>query len=133
MDGPGRTYEDWAEAHFTADELADPVISGEIADPDGDGLTNWQEFLAGTDPQDANSVLQITSVRQTVDGLELTWKAVAGHSYKIALSANAAGPYLPLEETIVATGDIGVVVLPVDAREHQLFFNVILVLNNSGD
>ncbi len=44
----------WAEAHFGS---ASPVagFSGPHDDPDGDGLTNLQEFLLGTDPLDANS------------------------------------------------------------------------------
>lgn len=48
----------WAAAHFTAAELADSNISGENADPDGDTLTNRQEFLTGTDPKSAASVLK---------------------------------------------------------------------------
>ena len=133
VDGAGRTYADWAAEHFTGEELAKLAISGEDADPDGDGLTNWQEFLAGTDPKDANPVLQITAVRQTADGLELKWKSMAGQTYKIAMATSVAGPYLPLEDTVVATGATGVVILPVDADERQLFFNVILVLNKTSD
>lgn len=133
VDGAGRTYADWAAENFTDEELANLAISGEDADPDGDGLTNWQEFLAGTDPKDANPVLQITAVRQTADGLELKWKSMAGQTYKIAMATSVAGPYLPLEDTVVATGATGVVILPVDVDERQLFFNVILVLNKTSD
>ena len=32
------------------------------ADPDGDGFSNLQEFLAGTDPTDSGSALRITSI-----------------------------------------------------------------------
>ena len=49
----------WRFAHFTAAELADPNISGPNADPDGDSASNLQEFLAGTDPRDAGSVLRV--------------------------------------------------------------------------
>ena len=45
----------WQEAHFTADQLADPGISGANADPDGDGITNAQEFAHSLDPETPNA------------------------------------------------------------------------------
>jgi len=40
-------FDAWRAARFTPGELADPLISGPAADPDGDGLTNLLEFFAG--------------------------------------------------------------------------------------
>jgi hypothetical protein len=40
----------WRADHFTAAELADPAVSGDDADPDGDGLNNLFEYAIGTDP-----------------------------------------------------------------------------------
>ena len=127
VDGPGRTYAAWAAAHFTAAELANPAISGPDADPDGDGLTNGQEFLAWTDPKSADSVLQVTGVNKVAGGLELKWHSVAGRRYKIALADNMFGPFLPLQETILATDENGSVLLPVDFQDRQMYFQVILV------
>lgn len=39
-------YNLWANSVFTYEELMNPLISGPSADPDNDGLTNHQEFLA---------------------------------------------------------------------------------------
>ena len=127
VDGPGRTYDDWAAEHFTAEELADPALSGHGADPDGDGLTNEQEFLAGTDPNDADSVLQITGVRRVEGGLALQWKSVPGRFYKIAVSDSLFGPFLPLEESILATAETEGVTVEGDFSGRQMFFQVILV------
>ena len=127
VDGPGRTYADWAAAHFTPEELADPALSGPDADPDGDHLTNGEEFLAWTDPNQPDSVLQISSVNRTSDGLELNWDSVAGRFYRIALSDSVAGPYLPLAEPILATDGNSSAKLSVDFQDRQMYFHVILV------
>jgi hypothetical protein len=52
-------YEKWAVSHFSAAELMTPALSGSSADPDRDGLTNHDEFLAGTDPRDQLSNLKL--------------------------------------------------------------------------
>ncbi|HAB15637.1 MAG TPA: hypothetical protein DCE44_04215, partial [Verrucomicrobiales bacterium] len=41
---PAKTFEDWRLTKFNAERLLDPLISGPGADPDGDGLTNEQEY-----------------------------------------------------------------------------------------
>ncbi|MGC6564881.1 MAG: alkaline phosphatase D family protein [Akkermansiaceae bacterium] len=51
----------WLAGHFTPAELDDPLISGDEADPDGDGFTNEQEFQFQTDPRDPRSQPQLTS------------------------------------------------------------------------
>lgn len=43
-------WQAWREAHFSAEQLADPNISGEAADPDNDDKLNIQEFAFGGDP-----------------------------------------------------------------------------------
>ena len=48
-------YEAWRRSHFSAAELSDPMISGDDADPDGDGLTNIVEGGNLLNPRVADS------------------------------------------------------------------------------
>jgi hypothetical protein len=56
-------------------------------DSDGDGMSNHQEFLAGTDPRDAASSLK--TVVQTVQGaLYFKWNTVPGKIYQMQFSSD---------------------------------------------
>ena len=52
-------------------------------DADGDGLTNLQEYLAGTDPRDANSKFEIDSITSDGGGRHIRFNAVAGKTYTL--------------------------------------------------
>lgn len=43
----------WQTEHFSAGEIADPNVSGLLADPDHDGLANLLEYALGLDPRSA--------------------------------------------------------------------------------
>jgi hypothetical protein len=49
------SIEAWRFARFGA-SATDPTIAGDMADPDGDGYTNLEEFTFGSDPLDSASV-----------------------------------------------------------------------------
>ena len=55
------------------------------ADPDGDGRSNLSEYLAGTNPKSAASILKITSSAFSSANREVTlnWASVDGRKYKI--------------------------------------------------
>jgi hypothetical protein len=67
----------WEQAHGTFVHVPDANDH-----PHGDGLTNWQEFLAGTHPNDAASHLKV-SVQATTNGIELEFLAISNRTYTI--------------------------------------------------
>ncbi len=55
--------------------------TADYADPDGDDLNNWQEWIAGTDPTSALSVLKMLSPGNGVSGVAVTWQSVTNRLY----------------------------------------------------
>ena len=49
-----RPADDWRKTNFTSLELADATISGDLADPDHDGLPNLMEYTLGMNPKVAD-------------------------------------------------------------------------------
>ena len=75
-------------------------INGANGDPDGDGFTNLQEYLAGTDPQDATSLLKITDLASA--GRVITWNSVPGRNYQVFSATNVNATFTALTGTITA-------------------------------
>lgn len=74
-------------------------------DSDGDGMSNYKEFLAGTDPTDANSVLKVR-LQATPQGLFLNWNSQPGLMYQVWSSPSAAGPWSKVGAPRFAAGSV---------------------------
>ena len=71
------------------------ILSQAAADADGDGASNWHEYIAGTDPTDPKSVLRVSTdqaVAQQGQDCVIHWPSVAGKHYLIERSTSLYGP-----------------------------------------
>jgi len=64
--------------------------SADLLDSDCDGLNNWQEWIAGTNPTNALSVLRLLSPAGDISGVTLSWQSVGGKTYYLQRSTNLA-------------------------------------------
>jgi hypothetical protein len=53
-----RPINSWRRANFSPSDLADPLVSGDLADPDQDGYANLTEYALGLPPKNAVSTNQ---------------------------------------------------------------------------
>ncbi len=79
-------------------------------DADGDGLSNLREFLAGTDPTDANSSFRITDISIAGNDLVVTWMAAPGRTNQLQRSGtvDGSGAWLNIGPSLIPTGSLAV-------------------------
>lgn len=100
-------------------------------DLDGDGASNFAEFISGTDPADKTDLLRVSSLNLQSRDVQVRWSGVAGRSYQLEwstdlvtwqLAATLAGsgveinqsvPLGPIDQADGVTGNLG-----------QLFFRI---------
>lgn len=98
----------WRLRHFGS---LKNVLSWGSADADGDGLTNREEFLAGTLPNDVESLLRLRSHRRRSGeagdggGLILRWPTVKGKRYQIECAPSlSSDSWTVISDTIDGSG-----------------------------
>jgi hypothetical protein len=62
--------------------------SADYTDTDRDGLNNWQEWRAGTNPTNALSVLKMLAAAEGSPGVTVTWRSVNGLTYFLERSTD---------------------------------------------
>ncbi len=79
--------------------------SADHLDPDGDGMDNWQEWRAGTDPANAASRLAMLAPVVTTNspGVTVSWQSVSGVNYYLLRGTDlSANPAFSILETNIA-------------------------------
>jgi hypothetical protein len=77
--------------------------SNSSVDSDGDGASNLQEFLQGTNPNSAASILKY-SLRPSLQGMFLDWNTQAGLVYQVQSKSSPAAPWSNLGGPRFAAG-----------------------------
>lgn len=82
-------------------------------DSDGDGMSNQQEYLAGTNPTNANSVLRITRINKAGNDVQVVWKGAGPRTNHLqVISGIVAG-------VTNAFQDIGPAIVLPAAQDYQ--------------
>lgn len=95
----------WRAEYFGGSGATTNSESAAWADPDHDGLSNYQEFLAGTNPTNAASVVKLTAFRPAGATDVISLNSADGIVYRILSSDELAdGNWSILADQVMGTG-----------------------------
>jgi hypothetical protein len=110
----------WEKQYFGS---VNPLYTGR-GDSDHDGVSDLEEFLAGTNPTDAASVFRLQNPETLPNGtVRLTWNTVANHAYQVEVSTNL-GTWQSVTDPLIATGTSQSTTLPALDPHLPYFFRV---------
>ena len=84
VEAPG--YNSWWQKQNGVTGVSNPIANGPSGDDDGDGLTNYSEFVAGVDPLSASSTFScsIAPVSANSSQMQITFgPLVKGQTYTV--------------------------------------------------
>jgi fibronectin type 3 domain-containing protein len=118
--------ENWRLTHFGTTANSGTAADG--ADPDGDGMTNAQEFTAGTDPNDSASVLAITQIAKSGNDMAVSFASTAGKTYRVDYSdALQSGSWATVQDNITGTGGVLQITDIGGAAQSKRCYRVVVV------
>ena len=93
-----------------------------LTDTDHDGMSDWAEFVAGTDPNNPPPPFRLTA-RLNNGLVELSWPTVTNHTYRVHGSTNAVN-WSPYTAFLPAGGTTSAFTLPAPTNHAPNFFRV---------
>ncbi len=108
QDNEIQPYELWRIAKFTPTELADPLVSSDLADPDSDGFKNLLEYALAGEPKEPSNLSPVIGYENG----ELTFQytraiAAADISYQIQESTTLLDPWVPTTLNLTGSEVLG--------------------------
>jgi hypothetical protein len=103
-----RLPDSWEQQIVDADPDDDIFSVADVRpndDFDGDGSSNWLEYLMGTDPTDARSCLRLLCSRGVDSETVLSWPTVTGKAYRLLYTEGLENGWHLLTTPMFGTGD----------------------------
>ena len=99
------------------------TVTGSLTSTPGKSFTNLQEFVAGTNPNDATSRL-VSAGALSGGNFAVSWGSVAGKFYRLERSDSLSGSWQVVALHVAGTGGSVQVLVPVSLTNARQFFRV---------
>jgi alpha-L-rhamnosidase len=115
-------YANWAASWFGTNTL----LASSTADPDGDGMSNYQEFIAGTDPTDNTSKFALVASTPTQTGpTAITFVGHANRAYTLERSLTLSpGSWITVALSGTLSTDLTVTLRDTSLPPPKAFYRV---------
>jgi hypothetical protein len=105
-------------------------------DADGDGVNNEDEFLAGTDPTDSDSALDVnqgTGMMKDESGptVRMVFSTVPGMRYLVQSTTSLDQPWQNISDIITADADVTTFDCPANQYDESAFYRVTVIPTGS--
>jgi hypothetical protein len=116
---------EWRD-HFFGSALADTILPS--ADSDGDGASNYAEYLAGTDPTDNDLKLAVTS--DSDHSSHITWFGHSTVQYTLQSASTPSGPWRNVATPTGGSNDWMTVIQQASQAGDLQFFRISTIPQN---
>jgi hypothetical protein len=87
--------------------ITNNFVAAETADPDGDGVPTWQEYLANTNPRNATSRFVVRGLSNDLYGrYQITFSTALNRRYRVETSSDLANWETVAEDIIGTNADV---------------------------
>ncbi len=117
----------WRAQYFGGDGTTTNAFSCAAADPDSDGMNNYQEYAAGMNPTNGASVFRIQSVTNSAAGLTFWFQSAWGRNYTLYSTTNptsGAWTAVPSQPTILGDGGVDALADSATGTNGQRFYRI---------
>jgi len=94
-------YDAWRAEWFTEEQQTNNAASGPEVYFDSDQYSNWDEYVAGTDPTDGQAFPTFDMQPTALDGYILNWSSASGRVYSIDWSSDLTQGFVLLQDNLL--------------------------------
>lgn len=103
-----------------------PANSNPNSDPTHKGMTLREQFIAGLNPNDPNSLFQFVGIQPVQQGVQVQWSSVADITYTLQQATSLNGPFTALQTNIIGTPGTNTFTIPMPTNSSTIFLRILV-------